>query len=256
MLIFNQYYFVYRSLLLVLSIGILLVSSKAVYAENKTITVVTEELAIGYRNKDNQKDMGVTAVFVEYLLKKMHADYKLKVLPWSRALVYSKMKPNTLIFPIARTEDRENDYIWIGKVFPADYRLYKLKIRNDVIVNNFEDVKKYRIGVKNNSITHQYLSSKEVGRLEIVNSDVQNLRKLIHHRVDLFTKTKGGMNALCKEIDFDCNKLVPALILDEVSPALYIAYSKDTDKNLIDRTKSVYKDTIGKNIYKQLISEW
>ena len=242
MLLFDRHCFALRYFLLVLCLGAFPAVLQAEYAEHKRITVVTEELAIGYRDKNDQKNMGITAIFVECLLREMNAHYEVKILPWSRALVYAKIKPNTLIFPIARTEDRESDYIWIGKVFPADYRLYKLKNRGDVIVNTLEDAKEYRIGVNNNNVIHRYLSSKGAKKLEAVNSDAQNLKKLMHGRLDLFVKTKNGMDALCKEIKFDCDELVPVLTLDEISSALYIAYGQNTDKNVIDRTRLAYEN--------------
>lgn len=242
MLLFDRHCFALRCFLLALFLGILPAVLQGSYAENIRITVVTEELAIGYRDKDDQKDMGITAIFVECLLREMNADYEVKILPWSRALVYSKIRPNTLIFPIARTEERENYYIWIGKVFPADYRLYKLKNRGDVIVNTLEDAKEYRIGVNNNNVIHRYLSSKGAEKLEAVNSDAQNLKKIMHGRLDLFAKTKEGMDALCKEIKFDCDELIPVLNLDEISSALYIAYGQNTDKNVIDKTRLAYKN--------------
>ena len=248
MLLLDRHCFALRCFLLALFLGILPAVLQAECAENNRITVVTEELAIGYRDKDDQKDMGITAIFVECLLREMNADYEVKILPWSRALVYSKIEPNTLIFPIARTEDRENDYIWIGKVFPADYRLYKLKNRDDIIVSTLEDAKEYRIGVNNNNVIHRYLSSKGAKKLEAVNSDAQNLKKIMHGRLDLFVKTKNGMDALCKEIKFDCDGLVPVLTLGEISSALYIAYGQNTDKNVIDRTRLAYKDALEKTI--------
>ena len=70
----------------------------------------------------------------------------------------------------------------------------------------------------------------------------------MHGRLDLFAKTKEGMDALCKEIKFDCDELVPVLTLDEISSALYIAYGQNTDKNLIDRTRLAYKDALEKTI--------
>ena len=79
-------------------------------------------------------------------------------------------------------------------------------------------------------------------------SDAQNLKKIMHGRLDLFAKTKEGMDALCKEVKFDCDELVPVLNLDDISSALYIAYGQNTDKNLIDRTRLAYKDALEKTI--------
>ena len=54
------------------------------------------------------------------------------------------------------------------------------------------------------------------------------------------------MNALCKEIKFDCDELVPVLTLDEISSALYTAYGQNTDKNVIDRARLANKDALEK----------
>ncbi|WP_156896349.1 hypothetical protein [Aestuariibacter salexigens] len=47
------------------------------------------------------------------LMKRSELDYKIIFLPWNRALAEVQSVPNSLIYQLLRTDQRENQYIWI-----------------------------------------------------------------------------------------------------------------------------------------------
>jgi polar amino acid transport system substrate-binding protein len=55
-------------------------------------------------------------------------------LPWQRALREVEQKPDTLIFTLARTPERETRYEWIGPFAPRKVYFWKLKARRDLVV--------------------------------------------------------------------------------------------------------------------------
>jgi polar amino acid transport system substrate-binding protein len=121
-----------------------------------------------------------------------------------------------------------------------DYHLYRLKARNDVVVNTLADARNYRIGVMRDDVRHQYLMSKGFTKLVISAQWRDNFNKLINRQVDIVPLTVDDAQGLCAEAHFDCAALERMLTLDEASTGLYMAYSLATPDSVVDRTRAAF----------------
>ena len=79
------------------------------------------------------------------VLKQADVDYHIQFLPWPRALLNVKQEPNTLIYTISRTPERESQYEWIGPFAKHQGFFYKLASRKDIRVETLQDVRRYRV---------------------------------------------------------------------------------------------------------------
>ena len=74
----------------------------------------------------NYTDAGEPAGYSTDLVKRLSIEsgvnFKIEVLPWSRAMFLASSEPNVLIFSMLRTPDREDKYHWIGSI--DDLSLY------------------------------------------------------------------------------------------------------------------------------------
>ena len=67
-------------------------------------------------------------------------------LPWSRAQFMVQKDPRGIIFPLARTETRENSYLWLCKVF--DVPVMFVTLDGEEVLNSFDEAQSHRgIGV-------------------------------------------------------------------------------------------------------------
>ena len=118
-------------------------------------------------------------------------------------------RANTLIFPLARSAQREPEFQWIGRLIPVNYYLFKDKNRDDISIHDLNAAREYRIGVVNYHVHHEFLLAKGFAYLQPVNSSSQNLRKAALGRIDLFPMSGGGLVSLCAQEQIDCSRFEP-----------------------------------------------
>lgn len=209
----------------------------AAVVQAQTISAVTENALFSYE-KDG-KATGEATVVVETVLQRAGLkDYQVNIYPWARAYSLALHQPNVLIYLIARTPEREALFKWVGEVVSLQVNFYKLKERKDITVHSLADAKKYTVGVLRDEVRHQYLQHQGFPKLELASQHIDNLRKLEHHRIDMIPMPEQALAALCKKFGNDCSKLEKVYTLEDLNVKLYIAYSKATTDDIVEKTKA------------------
>ena len=204
----------------------------------QTIHVVTEQTPYTYLVEG--KVGGTATEVVELSLRRAELnDFQVKLYPWARAYDMALKTPNVLIFLIARTAARENQFRWAGEIMKIQYHLYRLK-HKPLAITDLESAKRFTIGVMRDDVRHQYLKAKGFERLVISAQSVDNFKKLLSGQVDLVPLTTDDASSLCKETRFDCAGLERVLTLDEASTGLYMAYSASTPDAVVQRTQRAF----------------
>lgn len=206
----------------------------------QTIHVVTE--ATPYTYLAEGKVVGSATEVVELSLKRAgQEDYEVSLYPWARSYDMALKEPNVLIYLIARTAAREQQFHWAGEIMKIQYHLYRLKRKDKAFrITNLEAAKHHTIGVMRDDVRYQYLRAKGFTRLVVSAQSVDNFKKLLSGQVDLVPLTSDDATSLCKETQFDCAGLERVLTLDEASTGLYMAYSRSTPVALVQRTKLAF----------------
>ena len=150
-------------------------------------------------------------------------------------------EPNVLIFLIARTPAREQQFKWAGEIMKIQYHLFRLQDRTDIAVKSLADAKNYSIGVMRDDVRHQYLQSKGFMRLAVSAQWIDNFNKLIKRQVDLVPLTDDDASSLCIQAHYDCAALTKVLTLDEATSGLYMAYSNATADTTVQRTRLAFE---------------
>ncbi|MDO8252754.1 MAG: hypothetical protein Q7T78_23965 [Rhodoferax sp.] len=111
----------------------------------------------------------------------------------------ARKESSVLIYLIARTPAREQQFKWTGEIMKMQYHFYKLKDRK-VIVRNLQDARNFTIGVMRDDVRHQYRKEKGFTRLVVSAQQVDNFRKLLSGQVDIVPLPDDAAS-LCKETD-------------------------------------------------------
>jgi len=205
----------------------------------QTILAVTEHTPYTYVM--DGKVVGTATEVVELTLQRAGLkDYRVSLYPWARAYDMAQTKPNVLIYLIARTKAREQQFQWAGEIMKIQYHLYRLKHR-PLAITDLESAKRFTIGVMRDDVRQQYLQAKGFGRLVISAQSGDNFRKLLSGQVDLVPLTTDDASSLCKETGFDCAGLERVMTLDEASTGLYMAYSRATPDAVVQRTRRAFE---------------
>jgi polar amino acid transport system substrate-binding protein len=107
--------------------------------EPASVRVVTELLP-PYNFQEDGAVKGASTAVVRAVLERAGLRYTLEVQPWARALDTALHERNTLIYSIARTEEREKQLVWLGKICDRRLALFCSKERRDLLGHGLKDV--------------------------------------------------------------------------------------------------------------------
>lgn len=218
-------------------------------AQAQSIRAVTETTP--YTFVAGGKVVGTATEVVELTLQRAGlTDYSVHLYPWARAYDMALKEPQVLIFLIARTAAREQQFHWAGEIMQIQYHLYRLK-RRPLEVTDLAAARAYTIGVMRDDVRQQYLRSKGFDKLVVSAQPLDNFRKLLSGQVDLVPLTTDDAAMLCKETGFDCAGLQRVLTLDEASTGLYMAYSRQTPLEVVQRTRQAFEKLKAEGLVKR-----
>ena len=127
---------------LLLSLLLLSISSSA-FSEH-VYKVYTEEFP-PYNYIKNGQLIGENVDMVNRVFKQLNVTPEFIVLPWARTYLHALTTPNTLIFSMARNEEREKLFKWVGALEGIESCLYSLTGRNDIQLSNLEEAKAFKV---------------------------------------------------------------------------------------------------------------
>ena len=153
------------------------------------LKIFTEEMPPYNYSDENNEATGFSTEIVKELLKRSGlgiADGEIKVYPWARAYMILQKEKNVMLFSTTRSEEREKLFKWVGPIASRTIWFWKLKKRKNIRVSSLDDAKQYKVGAVREFASARYMT--ELGfNLDLCNSEEQNFRKLIAHRIDILT---------------------------------------------------------------------
>lgn len=199
------------------------------------------EKAYPIQYQENGKIVGSATALVEKVLKEANIKYQIKMQPWARIYKTALLKPNVLIYSIARTHEREKLFSWLGSIQQINYYLYGFADTKLKPTDSLETVNNFRLALGRESAIHHYLSNNKLTNFHLVNRNEQGIKMLLSKRVDLATGGDIYFYKSCKKQKLDCSQIKPLFPLKDLQVELYLATNKKTDKGLIKRIQAAFK---------------
>jgi len=226
---------------------------------SQSLRIVTEKLPPLQVSQNDGTITGAMADIVNLLLQKANIKCHIEVLPWARSYQIALERENTLIFSMLRGEDREDKFIWVGKLFAVDSFLVALKDRKTFDIHSIEDAKKYSVGTIRKDLAESYLRKNgftEDNNLYL-NSNYNVLWQMLYNgRTDLaFT------NNILWKYEIEDSQLDPKQIeiiyqIPDIASDLYLAASFGTDEKIINQLKVGLKEIKTNGQYQQIMQKW
>ncbi|WP_296507757.1 transporter substrate-binding domain-containing protein [Rhodoferax sp.] len=238
----------------------LLAGSPAVAAPPPELTALTEQLP-----PLNMELEGRVTGFASELLDLVAAEagvpLRKLVLPWARAYGQALRQPDTLVYSMVRTPEREALFRWIGPISPRRVLLYRWADRPDIVIKSLEDARPYRIGstlesaatkmLEKSGFTAVSVNEPSGGGLELGVNDETNMRKFLAKRFDLLVALDWAAAYHAKSLGMDPALLVPVWVLDE-SSAYWYGVNPGTDPDTIKRLDQALAKVKADGRYQQL----
>lgn len=215
----------------------------AAHGNAQPIIGLTEEWP-PYNYTHNGTVKGLATDIVQATLEKAQLETNIRAYPWARAYDMALEQENVLIYSILRSPQREVLFKWIGPIFNKNIYLVKLKDRTDIVLRSLEDAKQYRIGVMDKDSSYQHLLSlgfEEGVHLDTAPSEPLNVKKLFSDRIDLLVQNDISLAIRLKELGLPPDRVAIALPLYAKDQAFYMAFSKTTPDELVDRVRKAFE---------------
>lgn len=183
-------------------------------------------------------------------------DTPIIVVPWARGYHALLEGPKVMLFSTTRTELREPLFHWVGPVLTVTWGFYSLKDA-PIEINSLDDAKEVRaIGAYRNDVREQYLLEHGFTNLDSTTDNVLNVRKLSFGRIDLLISTDKGFPSLVESAGYSMDQFELQFVIPNVSSSLYLAFSKDTPLELIQRWEEGLRTLHELNHFKSIYEYW
>ena len=176
---------------------------------------------------------GISTDILRASCKMAKIDCKVQLVPWLRAYKTVLENQNTLIYSIARTPQREKEFIWVGPILPRTTWIYSTA-GMAANVHTIQDLAKAKIGVIRGEASQDELLAAGVPESSILvlnsNTDVMRMMKL--GRINVVVNTEIGMALNLKNIGLSSGAVVKLMKLSD-GGSLYFGVNLRSDPALI-----------------------
>lgn len=166
---------------------------------------------------------GIATEIVQQLLLRSERPSQIKLYPWQRAISMAQSTPDTCVFSMSRTPEREALYSWIGPLVQNNWVLFARETdATAAVLGKIEDIKDKRIGSYQGDAIVAWLQARGY-KVDVATRDDLNPRKLLAGRID-FWATGGliGQHILRQQ---QIDGVVPRLTFNHSS--MYLACHRD-----------------------------
>ncbi|WP_215779147.1 ABC transporter substrate-binding protein [Paludibacterium sp. B53371] len=211
------------------------------------LTLATETYPPYNMLDDKGQVSGVSTEIVRQLLQSAGIDFSVGLYPWSRAILMARIQPNTCVYSMSRTPEREALYKWVGPLVYNDWVLFAIKQSSHPTLT--DALRNSRIGSYKGDAIVDWLTERGFN-VDVANSDDLNPRKLMLERIDFWATGKLiGQYWLRRQGLQD--RIEPVLTFNRTE--MYLACQRDMPDALIadlnQRLQAMYKRGAVRRIY-------
>lgn len=197
---------------------------------------------------------GSVVEIFEELQKRAGSSSKIEVVPWARGYKALQENPDTILFSVTRTPEREKLFKWVGPVLRAKWYLYARK-GSGIKIKNLEDAKKVKwIGTYKDDAREQFLKQNGFANLDSISNNETNIKKLVLNRVDLIILTNVGAEITVKNAGHTMDDI--EAVYEIKSNDLYIAFSSGTSDETVKKWRSALDAMKKDGSFKKIYQKW
>lgn len=179
---------------------------------------------------------GICGDMVKAMLARVDYDYVMKMRAWSFAYDRVQKKENHGLFCTARTDEREDQFQWVGPLASIKWTLFAAP-GSDITLGSLDDARELKIAGYKGDVMSEYLVEQGFDVVMGVSSDV-NTNRLKLGQADLWV-TDGLVGPMMAE-KHGMTGLKPVLVFRETP--MYLAFSKQTSPEIVQDLQKALDD--------------
>ena len=237
--------------LFVMMASVFLISVNSLRAQE--LTILTENMPpLNYL--ENNVLVGPSVETVREIQRRVGSHEPIQVYPWARAYKMSLEQENVVLFGMTHSEERHDQFKWIGPLATKRDILVARK-GSGIKIDSLEDAKKVKsIGTLRDDTRERLLESLGFSNLEPVSDEQLNAKKLVLGRIDLWTYKIPGLRTVCELAGVDYNEVEEVYHLREIT--LDIAFSKKTSDSIVQKWKNAFDEMLADGTIMQIRKKW
>lgn len=220
---------------LVTSLLLSLTLSSAVSLRAQPLNIYTEEWSpISF--SVNGKPDGLAVQVVQEIQKRIKNPDPIKVVPWARGWKMLTEQPNTVLFTMTRTAEREQMFTMIGPVAIGTTNFYALK-NSGIKITTIDDAKTAKaIGVYRASVEERLLLELGFTNVAASSEPLLSAKQLMKQRVDLWCNANLTAPSILSDAGASIDDVESLFTIS--ANHLYIAFSQGTPNDVIELWKN------------------
>lgn len=181
-----------------------LICSAFARANDSELVIYYEDNFRPYTYTENGNASGINTVMIRTACEAAGVACKFVAMPWSRAMATVFKNPKGSVLSASRNSAREHFFKWVGPVMSGETMYFKLKSRDDIVIEKTEDVLNYSIGVPRNDIYESVLLARGFRHGENLlqtTSKIDAIRLFLVGRLDLMIASEFSLPAALAQFD-------------------------------------------------------
>ena len=213
---------VFFVILLVGSMGSLLAQRLTIYCE--------EDPPLQMMGADG-KLTGLIVEIVTEIQKRVGNQDAIEMVPWARGYDAVQKQPNTVLFSVSRTAERNPLFHWIGPELEASYSFYA-RADSKIVIRTLEEAKKLkRVGVYIDDVRDSFLTQAGFKNLDRTSNNTQNFKKLMAGRLDVYASASISIEDEARVAGYKASEVKKVYTF--MRAQLYIVLSKGTPAGVV-----------------------
>lgn len=222
-------------------------------AAHAALLVVTE-LSPPHQIVEGNEVKGLSTALVKLILKEAELDAEIQMLPWARAHHLAMAQRNTLIYSIARTPEREEQFVWIGPVAIFRLGLVTTSKNKNLALANLAELKNHTIAVQRGDVAAQYLSQKGIAVIET--SDIhKSYELLLKNKVDFVVDDPLLLDDMSTLLNVPKDHFHYAFPIEELHVEGFLAANKRMPPEQLQALQNAFKKVARTKQDKSLIAD-
>jgi len=197
---------------------------------------------------------GFAVEIVRALQREVGTNEPIQFVEWALGFYEAQHTPNVMLFTIARTNDREKLFRWIGPFFTVEYVLVakKQRFRSTLTTEQAKGLK--IIGTVKGDARDQILRDAGFTNLEQTTTAALNVRKLQAGRIDAYATSNVAWKEQIRKEGFNPEEFEVVYSIREIP--VYCAFSPTTDPQIIAAWERAFNTISADGKLKRLASQW
>lgn len=218
---------------------------------------VVTELSPPHQTLVNGEVSGISTELVRAVLAEAGVSAQIELYPWARAFRIARSRPNILIYNMARTAEREQEFRWIGTVAAYQLGFVSLSHRSDIKISSVADAKQYTVAVQRDDLSANFLINNGfVPDVQLVQvADIaESWQLLLNGKVDLVIDDPVALNGMVATLGLRRRDVNFIYAIPELEQQTWLAASIATPELLVKQLQAAHSKVAQTVRYQQVMS--